>query len=326
MSAESSKRGARFIDIAVNLTDPVFTGLYHGKQKHPDDTQSMLDRASSAGVKSMIVIGGSLEESERAVQLAQQHGLYATVGCHPTRSTEFDKFKGGPDAYLSGLEALISKHRGGKGRVVAIGECGLDYDRTHFASPDVQKKYFRMQLSMAKKFQLPLYLHSRAAHADFVSILREEGFGSVGTGHPSGVVHSFTGTQEELKELISMGFYVGVNGCSLKTAENLSTTKMIPLDRILVETDAPWCSMTSTHASKAHTDTLPSELRELYLPAATKPEKFVMGKPVKSRNEPASVGAVAWVVHELLEGEPASFEEFSEQVYKNCIELFKLDE
>lgn len=238
---------------------------------------------------------------------------------------------------------------------------------------------------MAKKFQLPLYLHSRAAHADFVSILREEGFGSVGTGHPSGVVHSFTGTQEELKELVRIhhpvspyskssfsfsrypwgstsgnmfGWFMrkhhltyvrppSVNGCSLKTAENLSTTKMIPLDRILVETgesfalhcifqrgvnasltstDAPWCSMTSTHASKAHTDTLPSELRELYLPAATKPEKFVMGKPVKSRNEPASVGAVAWVVHELLEGEPASFEEFSEQVYKNCIELFKLDE
>lgn len=102
----------------------------------PDDTQSMLDRASSAGVKSMIVIGGSLEESERAVQLAQQHGLYATVGCHPTRSTEFDKFKGGPDAYLSGLEALISKHRGGKGRVVAIGECGLgaSFQRSRISS------------------------------------------------------------------------------------------------------------------------------------------------------------------------------------------------
>ena len=86
--------------------------------------------------------------------------MYATVGCHPTRSTEFEKFKAGPDAYLAALDELISNNLKGEGRVVAIGECGLgsllhwsnmthcddfliDYDRTHFAMPDTQKKYFR---------------------------------------------------------------------------------------------------------------------------------------------------------------------------------------
>lgn len=82
--------------------------------------------------------------------------------------------------------------------------------------------------------------------------------------------------------------------------------------------------MTSTHASKAHLDTLPAALRSLYLPRATKPEGFVMGKPVKGRNEPTAIGAVAWVVHRLNEGIP--FEKVTERAWKNTVELFQLEE
>ena len=85
----------------------------------------MLERSRSAGVKSMIITGGSLHESKEALGLAKQHGFYATVGGHPTRSSEFDKFEGGPEAYLAELDKVIAANLVGKGRVVAIGECGL---------------------------------------------------------------------------------------------------------------------------------------------------------------------------------------------------------
>jgi len=317
----------RFIDIGVNLTDPVFRGIHRGRRKHADDFEAVLERSRAAGVKSMVITGGSLQESKEALKLAKQHGLYATIGVHPTRSKEFDKYRGGPEAYLQALDKLIETNLKGKGRVVAIGECGLDYDRTHFASEDVQKRHFRSQLALAKKYHLPLFLHSRAAHADFVEILREEGFGEDGgraEGAKGGVVHSFTGSIPEALEYQDMGFHVSVNGCSLKTEDNLKAVAVIRPEKILFETDAPWCSMTSTHASKARLDTLPSSLRSLYLPPAIKPENFVLGKTVKGRNEPIAIGAVAWVIHRLNEG--VSFEKITEKAWKNTIELFQLDE
>lgn len=85
----------------------------------------MLERSRAAGVKSMIITGGSLHESKEALELARQHNFYATVGCHPTRSTQFEQFKGGPDAYLQELDTLIAANLNGPGRVVAVGECGL---------------------------------------------------------------------------------------------------------------------------------------------------------------------------------------------------------
>ncbi|KAF8898916.1 hypothetical protein BD779DRAFT_1486210 [Infundibulicybe gibba] len=318
----------RFIDVGVNLTDPVFKGLYHGKRKHDDDLDVLLHRSREAGVKSMIITGTSLRESQQALTLSKKYGLFATVGCHPTRSSEFEKYRGGPGAYLEALDKLVSANLAGRGRAVAIGECGLDYDRTHFATPDVQKKYFRLQLGLAKKYHLPLFLHSRAAHADFVNILRSEGYGQDGgaaVGGNGGVVHSFTGTATEVNELMEMGFYISVNGCSLKTNENLEAIKAIRPDRIMFETDAPWCSMTSTHASKPHLETLPASHRQLYLPSAMKPENFVHGKPVKGRNEPCAVGGVAWVVHQL-QSPPVPFEKVTEKAWKNTVELFGLRE
>ncbi|KIK70778.1 hypothetical protein GYMLUDRAFT_184736 [Collybiopsis luxurians FD-317 M1] len=344
--------GLRFIDIGVNFTDQKFRGEYYGKKKHDDDFDLMLQRASQAGVKSVIITGGSLHESQEALQLAQQNreylylgfivpiylhspcidshiDFYATVGCHPTRSTEFDKYRGGPQAYLNALDQLLEQNLKGKGRAVAVGECGLDYDRIHKANPEVQKKHFRSQLSLAKKYHLPLFLHSRAAHADFVAILREEGFsvdGGKAVGGKGGVVHSFTGTPAELAEVsqTGMGFHVSVNGCSLKTADNLAAAKAMNLDLLMLETDAPWCTMTGGHASKSLLDTLPASLKSLYQPPSVQAEKFVSGKVIKGRNEPCAIGNVAWVMHQLHP--EVSFEHLTEKAWKNTVQIFGLDE
>ncbi|KAG2023052.1 TatD DNase domain containing 1, variant 3 [Coprinopsis cinerea AmutBmut pab1-1] len=253
-------------------------------------------------------------------------GLYATVGCHPTRSGEFESYKEGPEEYLRQLDQMISEHLKGEGRVVAVGECGLDYDRTHFADPETQKKYFRVQLSLAKKHHLPLFLHSRAAHKDFVQILRDEGFGVDGgrtVGARGGVVHSFTGLPEEVSELTSMGFHVGINGCSLKTKENLDAAKSVPLNLLMLETDGPWCTMNPTHASKAHLDTMPSVLRNAFFPPSVKAERFVKGKVVKGRNEPIAIGGVAWVMHRLLQ---VPYKTLVDTTWDNTVRTFGLSE
>lgn len=158
----------------------------------------------------MLGFSSGLEEDS----LKMNTDLYATIGCHPTRSAEFEK---DPSGYFQALDELIGANLSGPGRAVAVGECGLDYDRTHFASTVVQRKHFRgcdhaghcfytdgtltgSQLSLAKKHHLPLFLHSRAAHNDFVQILRDEGFGEDGgraVGGRGGVVHSFTGPPQD---------------------------------------------------------------------------------------------------------------------------------
>lgn len=165
---------------------------------------------------------------------------------------------------------------------------------------------------MSKKFNLPLFLHDRhpEAHADLVRILGEVGFGG---DWPGGVVHSFTGTVPEMEQLLKLGLYIGVNGCSLKTAENLVVAKAIPLDRIMLETDAPWCSVTSTHASHAH---LP---KGVVVVDKVKPEKFVEGKGVKGRNEPAEVVTIAHIVASIR-GLPV--EEVAKAAWENTMKVF----
>lgn len=121
-----------------------------------------------------------------------------------------------------------------------------------------------------------------------------------------------------------MGFHFSINGCGLKTAENLAAAATIPLDRLLLETDGPWCSLTSTHASRVHltSGTLPSTLSALYNPQPScKPDRFVEGQIVKGRNEPCAIGLVAHVMAQLLD---VSLMELSEAAWKNTITLFEI--
>jgi TatD DNase family protein len=167
---------------------------------------------------------------------------------------------------------------------------------------------------MAIEVGLPLFLHSRAAHHDFVRLLRQR----LERLPKRGVVHSFTGTMEEMLELVEMGFDIGVNGCSLKTIENIEVVREIPLERIQLETDGPWCEMRPTHASAAYLNDMGAVSWK-----SVKKEKWVEGSMVKGRNEPCMIGRVAWAVSKI---KGVSLEVLTETAWANSVQMFGLGE
>ena len=162
---------------------------------------------------------------------------YATVGVHPCSAKSFDSHPGGPNALLDELRKLAIDSRDA-GLAVAFGEFGLDYDRLFLTGKEQQLKYFDRQLDLAIELQLPLFLHSRAASEDFERLLKSR----LPKLPKRGLVHSFTGTVAEMERLVSMGLDIGINGCSMKSEENLEVVKAVPLDRLQIETDGPWVS------------------------------------------------------------------------------------
>lgn len=157
---------------------------------------------------------------------------------HPCSVNTFDKHPSGPEALLKDLKQLAIESRDA-GLATAFGEFGLDYDRLYLSEKEPQLKYFEWQLDLAVELQMPLFLHSRAASPDFENLLAPR----LAELPKRGLVHSFTGTVEEMQKLVDMGLDIGVNGCSLKTEENLAVVKEIPLDRLQIETDGPWVSL-----------------------------------------------------------------------------------
>jgi TatD DNase family protein len=120
-----------------------------------------------------------------------------------------------------------------------------------------------------------MYLHSRSTEGDFVRIIRENR-----SRFSGGVVHSFTGTEEELNAFVELDLYIGINGCSLKTQENLEVAKKVPLDKLMIETDCPYCDIRNSHASSKFVKTKFAKVAK---------EKYVKDKMVKDRNEPCTI-------------------------------------
>ena len=304
----------RFADVGINLTDPTYQGVYHGKQAHRGDIDLVLQRALNAGCIKFMVTGSDLEESKKAIALTKEHpGLcYATVGVHPCSAKQFDAHPGGPLKLLEEIESLLTNAKS-LGTVTAFGEIGLDYDRLYLTGKDQQLKYFEVQLDLAVKLQLPLFLHSRAAGEDFENLLKPR----LHRLPKRGLVHSFTGTKEEMQSLVALGLDIGVNGCSMKTDENLAVVKEIPLENLQIETDGPWCEMRASHASARYTGAAPP------LPQAVKKEKWDKDCIVKGRNEPVSISHIAHVIAKV-KGIPV--EEVSDAAWRNSIQMFGLGE
>ncbi|KAJ2701490.1 hypothetical protein FB645_004636 [Coemansia sp. IMI 203386] len=284
----------QLIDIGANLTDAVFRGMYRGKQVHEDDMGRVLERARAAGVVGMMVTGGNIEESAKAIELSGEHAsLFATVGCHPTRTSEIETYAGGGDAYFARLRELIDRNRE---RVVAVGECGLDYDRLHFSSKEVQNRYFARHFELAESTGLPMFLHDRNTGGDFERTVRANRH-----RFTDGVVHSFTGTEAELRGLLELGLYIGINGCSLKTEDNLAVARLVPLDRLMLETDCPYCEIRPTHASAKLLETQPrdGDGDGWCMPDSKRKERWSGDSMVKSRNEPCAIRQVVQVMARL---------------------------
>ncbi|ETI23169.1 hypothetical protein G647_04966 [Cladophialophora carrionii CBS 160.54] len=300
------------VQVGINLGDPVFRGVYHGKQAHEDDLDDVVQRALDVGVQKLMITGSNLIESHHAVDLAKKYPgvCYATVGVHPCSTQDFDNYNGGPDALIKELRdvALEAKETG---HAVAFGEIGLDYDRLFLSPKDVQLKYFELQLSLAEELQMPLFLHSRACSEDFERLIGER----LDKFPKRGLVHSFTGTVPEMESLCRLGFDIGINGCSMKTEENLEAVKAVPLDRLQIETDGPWCEIRASHASSQHLKDGPA------VPKAVKKEKWQKGMMVKGRNEPATIVQVAHVIARV---KGISVEEVCAAAWKNSTDMFGL--
>ncbi len=294
----------RFFDIAANLADAQFSGAYHGKQVHEADLDEVIKRSQAVGCDRLLVVGGYLEDCKQSFQIAQKNEkFYCTVGVHPCRVSEVENFES-QEKYIQELEKLIAEFGD---KFVAIGECGLDYDRLEFSSKEIQLKHFPFHFDLAQKYNKPMYLHNRNTGGDFVKMVKEHRH-----KFPGGVVHSFTGDLEEAKQILELDLFIGINGCSLKSKENLDVVKEIPLDKIMLETDCPYCEIRNTHAG--------ANLIQTKFPNK-KADKFEKGVMVKSRNEPCNIIQVAEVVAKV-KGVPV--EELTEAAYKNTLKLFNL--
>jgi TatD DNase family protein len=206
------------IDIGANLAHDTFDA----------DRDAVLQRAAAAGVSRIIVTGSSNESNEKAARLAQDHPgvLWSTAGVHPHHASD----------YTAQSDALI-RRLAAEGRVVAIGECGLDYFR-NFSPRDAQLAAFRSQLEIAAETGLPVFLHQRDAHDDFVEVLEP-----MLPRLSRAVAHCFTGEHESLREYLALGLYIGVTGwiCDERRGTHLKEiVTVVPDDRIMIETDAPY--------------------------------------------------------------------------------------
>lgn len=293
------------IDIGVNLLDPMFRGCYREKQVHESDFDEVLERGWAAGVDRIIVTAGTLAEAREALELAKGHDrLFVTCGVHPTRCSEFEDAAMIGKDYLGELLAVCEQGVAA-GKCVAVGEFGLDYDRLQFCPKDVQKTYFEKQFALAEQTGLPLFLHNRNTGGDFTDMIRANRH-----RFKAGVVHSFDGPAEEAAALVACGLFIGLNGCSLKTEANLAVVKTIPVERIMIETDAPWCDIRKTHAGWAHVKTHWESKKD---------KKFERGLCVKNRTEPCHLQQVLEVVAGVKGMAP---EELAGVVYANTMSVF----
>jgi len=257
------------IDIGANLTHESFA----------DDLDDVISRAHQARVESLIITGASLDSSIDALQLAANHdNVFSTVGIHPHHAAECSS------EVLQELRSLATHTN-----VVAIGETGLDYFR-NFCPREEQCSAFEAQLQLAMELKLPLFLHERDAYADFAPILNShrDQLSQV-------VVHCFTGDRTALQTYLDMDCYIGITGwiCDERRGSHLhDLIELIPADRLLLETDAPYL-----------------------IPRTLKP------KPKSRRCEPAHLAEIGSVVARLLN---TSFDQLANQTTLNAKACFNL--
>ena len=235
------------VDIGANLAHKSFRA----------DLDEVLARARRAGVGRIIITGTSVDASEDALELARRHGLWSTAGVHPHEAKRLD-------AHALGRLRVLAREP----EVVALGECGLDFER-NFSPPTEQLRAFEAELELAAELGMPVFMHERRAHADFLRIVQRHR-----ASLARGVVHCFTGSGAELEAYLGLDLHIGITGwiCDERRGAHLhDAVSKIPPDRLMLESDAPFL--------------LPRTLRP---------------KPKTRRNEPAFLPAVLDAVAKAL--------------------------
>jgi TatD DNase family protein len=248
------------------------THAHYDDERFTKDLDEVLNKAFDSGVGYILNASSSPASIKKCVHLAESYEkIFGAVGVHPHDASNIT------DEVLSNIEAL-SQHP----KVVAIGEIGLDY-HYDFSPRELQKKWFRYQLELAKRVKLPIIIHNRESTEDVLAILKETSAKDVG-----GVFHCFSGSIETAKILLDNNFYLSFGGAiTFKNArKTLEVLEKLPLEKILIETDAPYLT----------------------------PEPF-RGK----RNDSSYVGLVASKIAEVKRIE---IEEVRHQTTKNGMELF----
>ncbi len=197
---------------------------------YPLDPEEVIQSAVNQGITRLLCVGCTLPDSKAGIEMAKRHkNIWATIGLHPHEGAE----------YINDHIALQQFHElANKPKVVAIGETGLDYHYMH-SPKDSQEKLFRFQLDMAVEHNLPLIFHVRDAFDDFFRIFDEYKSEHLNI---KGVVHSFSAGMKELDMALERGLYIGLNGIMTftKSEEQLEAAKKVPLQKLLLETDAPF--------------------------------------------------------------------------------------
>jgi len=222
------------------------------------DVPGVIERSRAAGVAGWITVGTQLEDSRKAIELAGQYeNLYATVGIHPHDAQTAD---------LHALEEL--KGLAGQEKVVAVGETGLDFHYNFSKQPD-QKRVFEAHLGIAREVGLPVVIHSRNAFDETMEIL-----GRCGRGLKGVVFHCFSGSADQARMVLDRGYFVSFTG--VVTFKNADVTRqaaqVIPLDRLMIETDCPYMSPEPVRSRKpnepalmVHTGEFLARLKEISL-------------------------------------------------------------
>lgn len=246
---------------------------------HLDDDKFNLDRdeiiaaLGKSGISYFVNIGADLKSSESSVELANKYDfVYAAVGVHPYDAETVD------DTLIEKLKNMAENKK-----VVAIGESGLDYSYDE-ADKETQKQAFVRHIHLANELDLPIIVHNRDSHKDMMDILMEH-------KPKNAIIHCYSGSGEMAKQLVKMGYYISFSGTvTFKNAKNLQeAAKIVPLDRLLIETDSPYLS--------------------------PEPERG-------TRNNPAKVRFTA---QKLAELKGVTFEELARITTENAKRVYKID-
>lgn len=252
--------------------------------QYDEDRKAVIERTREAGI-GVINVGTDFTESRRAIELAEKYPefMWATVGLHPLDArTDADENTRGLARTIDELRQL-AKHQ----KVVAIGECGLDYYRAPRELWDRQKEIFRKHIELALEVKKPLVLHLRNAYEDALGILKDYVLRTTNY-ELKGTSHFFSGTVEQAKKFLELGLYISFAGPITFAKEYEEVVRAVPLERILSETDAPF--------------------------AAPLPYRGV-------RNEPAYV---VEVIKKIAELKGLSFDQVARATTKNAERLFNL--